>query len=386
MLIPSCGHLCVYLTAIISFAIPDRPAFPSFASTMLSALPDVMIQSVMHLSAKEILTFARCSRFTLQCADSAFAWRECVCLPLPVITPFTDPPPPMSRMLRWLPCAVAWKSDCQVFADEVTALVKIADGVCIAELANWTSDLQLSDELLTRLLTHSSMQRLRALSLDCVASRAMFELAAQLPHLSALRVRLGGPLDPSDPSHFLLLSAAPSLTQLHVHDSEAGAQASCVPFVSQLPLRSLSLTHTRVSRADFKYLSEASAMSRLHELHLHHCDCPDLYNTLPKVLSARFAALASLRTLTFDADMLFLIPALRHAPSLSRVIITYSYQYLYSELVPMEALLKNKPEFRLEMRFWGPDANVQLTIGEFHPQFHDRVTLCSTPHPPSVFP
>ena len=65
----------------------------------LSALPAVLIQSLMHaLAGADILALALCSKWTHQCANSQFAWREC---------PPKYPPAPVSRGLRrWWPLSL----------------------------------------------------------------------------------------------------------------------------------------------------------------------------------------------------------------------------------------------------------------------------------------
>src|SRR5690242_338487 len=78
----------------------------------LSALPAVLVQSLMHsLSAQDILSFARSSKWTLQCADSAFAWRDCPALDLYAFDEETPLPPPESRLCRWIPLSLNSSSD-----------------------------------------------------------------------------------------------------------------------------------------------------------------------------------------------------------------------------------------------------------------------------------
>lgn len=152
-------------------------------SASLHSLPNAVVHTIMHsLQAKEIISLARCSRWTLECADSAFAWRDCSALLLHWSVPVAVPPP--SRLFRRIPLSLT--TTCFAVSDAEMPRVLLCLQSCprIVQLG-WTQ-WSLTVENGLQLLTHPALQSVRNLGLSMGCREEWLPAIAALPCLSTL--------------------------------------------------------------------------------------------------------------------------------------------------------------------------------------------------------
>src|SRR5687768_11115078 len=105
-----------------------------------------------------------------------------------------------------------------------------------------------------------TLQSIRLLSLEGRDLCSLFTAVSRLPMLSTLRVRETRWIEDPDSAQILLLRAAPALTALEL--PVIGWQNSCLPFLAQLSLRSLSLASPDFLDDGFRSFCATAMMSR----------------------------------------------------------------------------------------------------------------------------
>lgn len=259
------------------------------------ALPAVLVRSLMHsLQVTEIASLARCSQWTLHCADSAFAWRHCP--PMKAQLPYS--PVPYSRLLLWLSLSLTLSVECSPL------------------------DLPV-EELLPTLLVLSQRSRVVELRPSFAAKpirkheqpvRDMVRLIAQLPHLTSLI--LCGSINTEQ---FTPLLCAPALTALDM----VARDPALLALISQLPhLRILSLAWTLPVAGLFVGFCTSPPMAALESLSMHRWN---IKHVSVDEFAAGFAALTSLHTLELSSvePLRSILPHVRHASRLRRLICRY---------------------------------------------------------------
>lgn len=339
----------------------------------LSALPAVLIQSLMHsLQPKEILALARCCKWTLECADCAFAWRDCVPLRVRVRSEIVSPL--VSPLLRWLPVSVYCSS--RMFGADVNAILALCERLRVLELVEDCDDSLLSGDLLTELLSHPALQHLRLLAVEAHGLRSLFTLVAQLPMLCTLRLNVTRWISDPDPACLLLLQSAPSLTDLEL--PAIVWTRSCLPFLGQLSLRSLSLASPDFIDGGFRSFCVTPMRSRLRDLHIKQLYPGEFDFLEPEELTDGWKALAALQSLWVQAASANVwLPHAHHAPSLNRVVVISDGSSTLQPLIPtFKHLLVHKPKLELELRRtgWSDDAPLSL-VEAFDSLSRNRITM-----------
>lgn len=275
---------------------------------LLSSLPAALLQSLMHsLQLKEILSLARCSKWTLECADSAFAWHDCP--PLHVRSPADSDSvvyPAPSRFSLWLPLAVPPGSGVLSEPGAVRLLKLMQSWRRIVSLG-WC-EWSLSVERGLELLSHPSLQSVRTLGLYRMHVEWLAAVAS-LPCLSELDLRCSQ----LESSELLPLVHASALRSLRVSED----QRECLSVVMQLSqLTTLSVYTPRLNCNNF--VAFCSAMGGLEDLTLDCWEPEELRSISTAALATGFSSLRSLRTLTLleSFDEQALGPVLHLPPSL----------------------------------------------------------------------
>lgn len=335
------------------------------ADMSLSSLPSVLVQTLMHsLQPKQIVTLARCSKWTLQCAASAFAWRACYGAPI-AFSPHHDPR--SSRLLLRAPLSVPWHPRCSP-ADfvEFCSSVRVAAVDCLIEEAASSSSVFLDPAL----------QHVRRVTLHFSPSDTLIRAIAALPQLTTLKL-----LTAVSEDAYAALHAAPHLTELHVHHSPLRAtDPSCVLSIVQLPqrLRRLSIGAT-FKGGEFAALCSSPPLSRLESLILvgrANVNWP----VPPSEYAAAFAAMRVLREITLSGCPTMLAQALgsqlHSSQSLQLLIVRVcGHSWTQPQLAP---ILSSCPALRC-----------RLVFRSFHPDIHpewNRVCTNLLPRLDRAFP
>ena len=345
------GQICVFHCRVISVARISPSTLPQMS---LPSLPAVLLQTLMQfLCPAEIVALARCANWTMQCADTAVAWRECSGPPI-LISPRHDPC--CSRLLRRAPLAIAWHPRCT--AEDFVAFCSSVRVVAV-------QCLQTEVAAADRAFSDSSLQHVRHVTLRFRPSASLVRAIAALPHLFALNV-----LSAANEPVYAALSAGsfPHLMKLHVgqhphpmHRTPADDRA-CILAVSQLPnpLRRLSLA-VSFAEGEFTSLCSSPALARLEYLTLigrPHTNWP----VTNSEYAAGLAALRSLRQLTLSEVPTMLAQPLsmqlHHAPALTLLVIHRSGSgWMQPLLAP---ILTAAPALRCRLVFrsfnWDSDA------------------------------
>ena len=320
----------------------------------LSTLPVVLVQTVMHaLQTKEILALARSSKWTMQCAESAFAWRHC-----PPVCSQLERSPPSCRLLRHisLSLATAVPSVDPPGVGSVEAFVALSHRARIVEFRG---------EVTALCIASASLQFLRTLSVSQVDREAVRAIA-QLPALTSFAFRkipCAADLEP--------LLSAPVLTALEAVDTAP----SLLPTISHLPhLRSLSLFGSRPTGGSLLAFCLSPVMSaQLESLSLHHWK---LNEVSAAELAACFSALSALRRLevAFCDQLQRLLAVVHLAPQLRRVCLSHWSSAVSGALF---AVMTAAPMPSCDCTIW--DSYLQrpaaVALAELETQFAGRFTL-----------
>src|SRR4051812_19053861 len=105
---------------------------------LLSALPAVLLQTVMHpLAAKEIVALARTCKYALRCASSVFAWKHCAARHVNVND---DHPAPalLAGLGRFQPVFLLWGSLWSLSASQIANVLALASAQPIVKMSNRT--------------------------------------------------------------------------------------------------------------------------------------------------------------------------------------------------------------------------------------------------------
>jgi len=304
----------------------------------MQRLADVELQLVMQgLTAQEILTLARCSRYLLHAADAPFAWRYTrLCFgddAKPVVPPPTvalpqrilgwcqrmlllaqKPKPP--QLLRHAKVSIIWRADDVIsnlraleIASRIPAIYEINAAWCSGTYAlNYTNFL----------FSLPSTQQLRVLSACDNLYPAIIKAIIQLPHLHTLHLR-----DTSFPSvsglGLELLYQAPALTSLHIQDKPERLMhvAACSK------LTDLSVLEPRLDGFAWSVFFAHPHIQQLHSLKLDLLSFKHLNGPTHHDFQIAFANMHHLHTLHLarcdGVDLV--LPALAHAPVLCRLTI-----------------------------------------------------------------
>lgn len=294
------------------------------AAALLS-LPTAVLQLLMHsLHAKEIIALARCSKCTLQCADSEFAWRHCPptqvhvssATVLPRLLDGCSLSDPTTRV-RFRQLSVEWSAQSAMIAKGVVRdLIRVAQSFNIVCLHVSTFG---HYGLIPDLLKAPELQQsLHTFSVRDPTSR-IIALAADLPLLHTLGIR-----NRVSCVDCAALEYYPALTSLALWfpldlTSEFAATLGALPLLRELSLRKPSVSE-EFSDADY-WPSFCAALPRIESLDIH--DWVKLGRIPQETLTAGFSAMHSLRRLKLDlcGDIDPCLIALHEVPSLRTLVL-----------------------------------------------------------------
>ena len=304
------------------------PVLP--AAAPFSMLPTVLVQSTMQmLEHGDILRLARCSTFTLQCAEAAFPWN---CCPMVKIGRQVSVIP-SSRLLRFIPISLQLSLTDGQSLEELFSLMAALRAVHLS-----LGSVQLHEWFAMRFFSPASrFHSLRSLQI-ALPSAAALRYVARLPKLETLEVY--GPFE--DPEILQAMRDAPCLTSLAV--SDAGDQRrSCLDVVCSLStLRRLAI-RTPAFRSEGSFLRFATAPCIAHNLtELRLTNWQPMKCTTAE-LGPAFAAMRALSVVIFEYNnaMNVALRVLHHCPSLTRLSIKncdYSPKLLLSVLQSLPTL------------------------------------------------
>lgn len=289
----------------------------------LSTLPAVLAQLLMHsLQAKEILALARCCKWTLECSDSAFAWRHCP----PLSGPVNPALLPASRLLRWIPLLLSWPFCGSASPAQFAELLAVSTRLCVGGLQIWNtltaSEHRAAETLLCR---PSISQSLRCLCVDLLTP-ALVPLIARLPRLTSLQVTHAQGHCCS-PDQFAPLISAPALTELDLCCDLADRRVfrpclEALQLLRRITLRAPCFRHAYW----FPVFCRLPSIGRLTYLCLADWPKMDMRNVRAKDLAEGFGVLSSLHELELRSCPLVsrITAQVAHAPVLTRMTLTGS--------------------------------------------------------------
>lgn len=298
--------------ARVRWFVDVQSRLPSFTMP-LSKLPTVLVQSVMHcLTTKEILLLARCCRFTLSCANAAFAWRDCPPLRIRLRGASSAAPTPL---LRFTSLAVSCES-----ADIDELLSVGSTGSVISELTLWG---QLPSWFIDRCFPLGSacpaLQHLTRLSVEDFSNKRLAHVVAVQPTLNSLcflrppRSLFLPQLQQSkrltslsleyrtEPIFLCSLKDLRSLTRLRadvVFESPALFRMVCAALSSKLRHLTLVEGWGSIAPHDQEWATQMeagwAAITKLETLVLVQCDCS------PPIVFGAISRIPALRSLSLE--------------------------------------------------------------------------------------
>lgn len=313
----------------------------------LSLLPSVLMQTVMHwLHPRQRISLARCSRWTMQCADAAFPWLHCP--PLSQSLWKFRPPVAPSRLRRWIPLMLGSPEGYDLIDSDAERILELAPSSRIVGL-DW-AHFDLSVGLTTRLLSAPSMRWLEAVGGQSECSDELMTALASLPSLTALKLYQSSLLDVREMlSRFI---DHPSLRSLHLL-CDAQDDSGILSVVMRMPrIRALHLNTPPLYSANF--VSFCVAMPHLTELSIEWWQADSLKSISDLDLATGFRSLRSLRKLTFlggwgedKREEESLIPLLHHLPALRELTIPFTVPL--TDPARLASLLTAAPQLRLQL-------------------------------------